>query len=132
MSRIPITIVGLPSTLERCLIVKCCVNRDCRAEFNHLDGGDLYAFERQCADTEFFWLCSACASQFDLYLDPTVCVSLRPRGDKGQAPHPDGTLRLVARAERSIPSRQDIPADDSATATEDSGEWGGLAHCPRP
>src|ERR1039457_956402 len=101
MSRIPITIVGLPSTPERCLIVKCCVNRDCRAEFNHLDGGDLYAFERQCADTEFFWLCSACASQFDLYLDPTVCVSLRPKGDKGQAPHPRSEERRVGKECRS-------------------------------
>ena len=122
--------MGLPLTLERCLIVNCCLNSVCRAEFKLLNDGDLYAFERQCADTEFFWLCSACASEFDLYLDRTICVSLRPKGDKGQAPHPDGTLRIVARAERSIPSRPAMPADDSATATEDSGEWGGLAHCP--
>lgn len=41
-------------------MVSCCVNPACRTEFRSLNTGVLYAAERGSADTEFFWLCSAC------------------------------------------------------------------------
>jgi hypothetical protein len=111
-------------------MIKNCVNPACGTEYKLFNSGDLYALERRFADTEFFWLCSECASGFDLHIDTTGCVSRRLRGDRGQAPHPDGTLRLVARALRRIPWRQTIPAGERRVI-EDSGEWGGLAHCVR-
>jgi len=109
-------------------MVDCCINPACRADFKLLSGGDLYALERRSADTEFFWLCSECASVFDLSLDALGRVGVRQRGDRGEylrSPHPEGNLRLVTRAVRSLPWRDDTPASERPMM-EDSGEWGGL------
>ena len=80
-------------------MVKRCGNSSCREEFKPLNGGDLYALERRSANTEFFWLCSACACAYELYLDPTGCVSVRVWNliHRAQPPHPDANLRLISR-----------------------------------
>ena len=62
-------------------MVSCCVNPACRTEFKLLNTGDLYALERRSADTEFFWLCSACVPVVALGLDAMGGVSVRPRSD---------------------------------------------------
>ena len=105
-------------------MVECCVNPACRTEFKLLSNGDLYAFERQSTNTEFFWICSSCASQFDLCLDASGLVSLRPRAFRGTArpPHPDGDLRLVSFAVRRMSWLQTTPAGERvAVAIPD--EW---------
>ncbi len=81
-------------------MVSCCVNPACRTEFKLLNTGDLYALERRSADTEFFWLCSACVPVVALGLDAMEGVSVRPRSDvrRPQLPHLDSRLRLVARS----------------------------------
>ena len=86
-------------------MVSCCVNPACRTEFRSLNTGVLYAVERRSADTEFFWLCSACVPVVALSLDPMRCVSVRPQSDavRPQPPHPDGYLRLVAQRELRTP-----------------------------
>lgn len=72
-------------------MVSCCVNPACRTEFRSLNAGVLYAVERGSVDTEFFWLCSACVPRVPLCLDPTGCISVRPRCDAvRQPPYPDG------------------------------------------
>ena len=78
-------------------MVSCCVNPACRTEFRSLNTGNIYAVERRSADTEFFWLCSACVPVIALSLDSTGSISVGPRVGAGhlQAPHPDSRLRLV-------------------------------------
>jgi hypothetical protein len=78
-------------------MVSCCVNPACRTEFSSLNTGDIYAVERRSADTEFFWLCSACVPVVALSLDSTGSVSVGPRCDAPplQGPHRDRRLRLV-------------------------------------
>ena len=80
-------------------MVSCCANPACRIEFKLLNGGDLYALERRSADTEFFWLCSACVPMVALRLDAMGGVSARLRSDalRPQPPHSDSLLRLVSR-----------------------------------
>jgi hypothetical protein len=81
-------------------MVSCCVNPACRMKFKLLNTGDLYALERRSADTEFFWLCSACALVVEMSLDEMGGVSVRARSD-AHRPHPprlDCRLRLVARS----------------------------------
>lgn len=80
-------------------MISCCVNPACRTEFKLLNMGYLYALEKRSADTEFFWLCSACALVVALGLDAMGGVSVRPRSDARhpQLPHLDSRLRLVAR-----------------------------------
>jgi hypothetical protein len=86
-------------------MVQCCVNPACREEFKLLSAGDLYAHERRSADTEFFWLCAACAGKFDLYLDPAGRVMVRAwsAGNRAVPPHPEGDLRLVSRLTKRVP-----------------------------
>jgi len=81
-------------------MVSCCVNPACRTVFTLLNTGDLYALEMRSADTEFFWLCSACAPMVSLSLDAMGGVSVRPRSDgrRPQPPHLESCLRLVARS----------------------------------
>jgi hypothetical protein len=78
-------------------MVSYCVNPACRREFRLLNTGDLYALERRSADTEFFWLCSACVPVVAVCLDTMGCISVRPRSETGrtQIPYPDYRLRLV-------------------------------------
>ena len=63
-------------------MVAHCVNPGCRKEFKLLNAGDLYLHETRHSDTEFFWLCSGCTTQFDLCLDPTGGVRLKLRGER--------------------------------------------------
>jgi hypothetical protein len=95
-------------------MVNRCVNPACREEFKLLNAGDLYAHEKRYANTEFFWLCSACASRFDLRLDSLGRVTLRPRGDRALPPHPEGTLRLISRAVRPPARPHAVPSGERA------------------
>ena len=97
-------------------MVNRCSNADCRAELKALNGGDLYALERRSADTEFFWLCSACARKSALYLDPTGCISVRVWSImyRAQPPHPDCNLRLISRSIQPTPRLQTLPASERA------------------
>lgn len=97
-------------------MVAHCVNPGCRKEFKLLNAGDLYAHEKRHSDTEFFWLCSDCTSEFYLCLDPTGGVRLRLRGERGLPPHPDGSLRLVSRAAKPAARLQGIPAGEQASS----------------
>jgi hypothetical protein len=58
-----------------------CANSACQAELGSLSAGDLYALERRSADTEFFWVCSACAPLMSLCLDPMGYASVRLRSE---------------------------------------------------
>jgi hypothetical protein len=81
-------------------MVNNCVNPICRTAFRLLESGDLYALERQTANTEFFWLCPECASRFELHLNAWGGVVMRFRGEKGEDDlHlSDVSLSLVAHA----------------------------------
>ncbi len=76
-------------------MVSCCANPPCRIELKLLNGGDLYALERRSADTEFFWLCSACVPIVALRLDAMAGVSARPRSDAPR-PHPPHSASSVS------------------------------------
>jgi len=95
-------------------MVDCCANPGCNEDFRLFNSGDLYALERRSANTEFFWLCSECAPQFDLLLSATGHLSFRPRSDGRQArsADPGSTLRLVSSATHRLPRRNTIPADE--------------------
>jgi hypothetical protein len=97
-------------------MVKSCVNSACREEFKLLNAGDLYSREWHSADTEFFWICSACASMFDLVIDAMGCVSVTPRGktDRKQPPHPNGHLRLISRAVKPVCRPDTLPSGEQA------------------
>jgi hypothetical protein len=111
-------------------MVSCCVNPACRTEFKLLNTGYLYALEKRSADTEFFWLCSACALVVAPGLDAMGGVSVRPRSDARhpQLPRLDSRLRLIARpsVERT-PSHRSIRAH-GATITRGS-ERNPLSSC---
>lgn len=118
-------------------MVDCCANPACRAAFRQLSGGDLYALEPRSADTEFFWLCAACASRFSLYLNAVETISLRPRGH-GRPPyqlHPGGDVRLVSHSARRMPWRSTMPAGErirlqNPEEPQNPGEWRDLEHLP--
>jgi len=97
-------------------MVNRCVNPACQEELKLLNAGDLYACERRSFDTEFFWLCAACAGSFSVYLDPAGAVSVRPRGaaNRAQPPHPDCNLRLVSHSRKAAPRPQTVPAGERA------------------
>lgn len=79
-------------------MVNSCVNPDCGTELKTLNAGHLYAVERRSANTEFFWLCPACATGFILCLDLTGSPVVRPRsdGELQRPPHPDSRLLLIS------------------------------------
>ena len=95
-------------------MVDTCANPGCRAELKALNCGDLYALERRSADTEFFWMCSACAPEFDLQLSGEGRVSFRPRSARWRARPADreATLRLVSSSGRRMPWRETVPSDE--------------------
>jgi len=95
-------------------MVNRCLNPDCRMEFRLLNAGDLYAYESRRSDTEFFWLCSTCASRLELYVDALGSVSVRARNavERMPPPHPDGGLRLVSRSSRPLPRPETVPAGE--------------------
>jgi hypothetical protein len=89
-----------------------CVNPACRTEFRLFNSGDLYAIDLPHRDPEHFWVCSACASKFNVSVDPMGIVSLVPRSelDPASPVHPHVNLRLVAHAARRMPWRRCVPA----------------------
>jgi hypothetical protein len=97
-------------------MVKHCINPVCRAEFKLYNSGFLYAHERPSHDTEFFWMCSPCATRFIPALDETGKVAVRPRvgGMEFLPPRRDGDLRIVSSAPppQRMPWRQNAPASD--------------------
>lgn len=97
-------------------MVNHCSNSDCRAEFKVLREGDLYAYERRSNNTEFFWMCFACAAKFEMYLDPTGCVSIRLKTavNRAQPPHPDGSLRLISHSIQPTHRTDTVPSGESA------------------
>ena len=97
-------------------MVNRCANSVCRAEFKLLNAGDLYAHEKLHSDTEFFWLCSPCASGFNLRLDAMGSVQLRPRGERALPPHRDGSLRLISRAVRPASLLHTMPSGEQASS----------------
>lgn len=60
-------------------MVNVCANPTCNTVFTTLNEGDLYAFEKRSANTEFFWLCSACVPLVALLLDLTGSVSVESK-----------------------------------------------------
>jgi hypothetical protein len=72
-----------------------CVNPACREEVRLLHTGKFHPLEQPFTNTEFFSLCCACTPKVDLHLDPSRCVSIRPRSDinRSQPPHPERHLR---------------------------------------
>jgi hypothetical protein len=119
-------------------LVNRCTNPHCCIEFKVLSSGDLYAYERRSAETEFYWLCSACASRYDLYPDRSGRVSVKPRGavHHDLSPRPDGNLRLVTRSTRSLPRLQTMPSSEPAAPFGVRGDsffpdfqgWGMMHH----
>jgi hypothetical protein len=97
-------------------MVNRCVNPACHEELRLLNAGDLYAHERRLLGTEFFWMCATCASNFDVYLDPAGCVSVRPRSasNRAQPPDLDGHVRLVSRCRQLLPRPHTVPSGERA------------------
>jgi hypothetical protein len=92
-------------------MVQHCFNPACRQEFQLLYAGDLYALEWVSADTEFFWLCSNCASRFDLCLDNDGAITLSASGAAGNTRRPlaDRELHLISRCARPTPRPDSRP-----------------------
>jgi hypothetical protein len=92
-------------------MVQHCFNPACHQDFQLLYAGDLYALERGSADTEFFWLCIACASRFDLFVDDSGTISLSDRRAARIAARtpPQGELRLISRCARPAPRLDSRP-----------------------
>jgi hypothetical protein len=99
-------------------MVNCCVNPACSEEFRLLNAGNLYAHERRSSSTEFFWLCSTCASRFDVYLDAAGSVKVRERsaGHGAQPPNADAHLRLVSRSAKPTPRPHTLPSEERGTS----------------
>jgi hypothetical protein len=90
-----------------------CVNPACRTEFKLFNSGTLYAHERRSADTEFFWLCAPCHLVPCLGLDGLVSVMPRAAVGSVQPPHPDASIRIVARPMPRVPWRSAVPAGEA-------------------
>jgi hypothetical protein len=106
-----------------------CAKPGCGADFRLFNSGDVYALERRSESTEFFWLCSECAPQFDLLLNADGRPSFHPRGERSQArpANPELMLRLVSPATRRIPSNMTAPSDEPRSL-QNSSERSGLAN----
>lgn len=85
-------------------MVNCCANPSCKKEFRFLNGGDLYALERESENTQFFWICSRCSRSLVLELGSDGSVSPGFRSRAANSPHPprpEGYLKLVYKEPRS-------------------------------
>lgn len=92
-------------------MVSGCINPECGKEFRLLGGGDLYAWERTNAATEFFWLCAECARRLELSVDSQGKVQVQERSaGRRSLQHPAGHLRMVASAALRMPWRYSVPA----------------------
>lgn len=101
-----------------------CVNPACRTELRLLNSANLYALERPDAVTDYFWICSNCASTLIPVLDSMGIVSLKHREDSHPTnpPHPASTLRLVAHARRHMPWQHTVPTG-VGPSYETQGDW---------
>lgn len=95
-------------------MVKHCINPACRADFKLFHTGYVYAHERPRQDTEFFWLCSPCATHMTPFLDEAGEVRVRPRtrGTAFLPPRQGGDLRIVSGPPQRIPWRANVPANE--------------------
>lgn len=95
-------------------MVKHCINPACRVEFKVYNSGYLYAHERPSHDTEFFWLCSPCATKVVPVLDDDEHVGIRPRtaGMHFLPPRRGGDLRVVSAPAQRLPWRKNAPAGE--------------------
>jgi hypothetical protein len=104
-------------------MVDCCANPSCRKEFRFLNGGDLYALERESANTQFFWICSRCSRSLVLELGSDGSVSARFRRQTTDTPHPprhDGYLKLVYKQSRTASNSDEN--EDPALFSPDRAE----------
>ena len=79
-------------------MIHCCINPSCMTEFRFLNGGNLYALEKESENTQFFWVCSNCSRSLVLELGSDGSVSITNRARKNCVPHPprpEGYLKLV-------------------------------------
>ncbi len=108
-------------------MVEQCVNPDCQQEFKRSTSGELYALDRLSAETEFFWLCSICASHFVVCLEPEGRVGMRSRAEfiSLQQADPERHLRLVS--PRSVRTPQ-VEAGRPRRMTL-SAKWGHESLC---
>ena len=103
-------------------MVKRCLNPACQQEFQEefrlFNTGYLYAYELASRDTEFFWLCAACAAHVVPFVDDAGGVSVRPI-TQGAAFFPASraaALRIVSAPARRIPWRRNAPAGEAVPA----------------
>jgi hypothetical protein len=110
-------------------MVNPCINPACQAEFRLLRVGDVYAVERPNAKTELVWICSVCASDFELAFDPAGVLSVSRRtGRKESLPvSPHGTFRCVEQGVGGIALHRSAARSDNPAAVP-SGDWGSHAH----
>ena len=85
-------------------MVNCCANPSCRTEFRFLNGGDLYALEREFENTQFFWVCPRCSRSLVLELGLDGCVSAEIRSRTNRAPHPPRPTSYLKLVYRQAPS----------------------------
>jgi hypothetical protein len=106
----------------------CCVNPNCTAGHKFLRIGDVYAIEGPGAKTECVWICSVCASSFDVSLNSQGVALVTRHTANPQPPPPAGfKLSLVARGEQGVPL-QPSASMTANPANEQSGDWGKYAH----
>jgi hypothetical protein len=114
--------------LRMWLMVNCCVNPGCIAGHKLLRIGDVYAIERLGARTEYVWICSTCASGYEVCLDATGAAMVGHRSGEGaQPPNSYARLYLLKRGARGV------PLESSALCSADpviqgSGDWGKYEH----
>jgi hypothetical protein len=110
-------------------MVNCCVNPACPAEHKLLRTGDVYAIETLHAGTKYVWICSTCAGDFEVCLDPTGSALVRRRSDPVQPPQasPQVSLRLVEHGARGVPLQHTAPAS-TFPGKDHSGDRGEHAH----
>ncbi len=88
-------------------MIDCCANPACTTEFRFLNGGDLYALEREFENTHFFWVCPACCRFLILRLGRDCGVFAEPRSGSGTSgfsypPREEACLKLVYRQPRLL------------------------------
>jgi len=102
-------------------MINCCANPACQAECRSLGSGDLYALERRSANTEFFWICSSCATIYGLCLGETGKMSLQSRLEvrPPRPPRSEICLRLIfsRKEQRSTLQTGPVSAGHSSSDT---------------
>ncbi len=88
-------------TLEkRGIMIGHCFNPECNRELRYLRQGAVYQRETGTVKdfhSEFFWLCPACNSMFDLVSDANGEPELTPSGSRGHCAGGCSRIRKVLR-----------------------------------